>query len=291
MAGRCMGWRDPRRLAIPRSTDATSSSIWPAVASIAGTPPPTARRFCSRVCCRRELLDRRSRGQRASHGVAAGEHCHDLCAPVRQPERRALGHPRRKRTNCTERLAIQHPRGARVGARFRGGRRRRTRKVALRSAMTLSPDRWRHLRRAPRSCTPRPRRHAPATAGNSSRGFTTKTSFAAVRWLIDREDIDGVVNVAAPNPLPNAEFMRVLREAYGAPFGLPAAKWMLEIGAVFMRTETELILKSRRVVPARLLEHGFTFRYPEWSRAARDLCRHWKSCHARRSPRTVPDVA
>ena len=98
----------------------------------------------------------------------------------------------------------------------------------------------------------------------------------AVRWLIDREDIEGVVNVAAPNPLPNAEFMRVLSEACGVPFGLPAHKWMLEIGAVFMRTETELILKSRRVVPARLLEHGFTFKYPDWPSAARDLCHQSK---------------
>ena len=67
--------------------------------------------------------------------------------------------------------------------------------------------------------------------------------------------------------------MRQLREACGAAFGLPAAKWMLEIGAVFMRTETELILKSWRVVPARLLEGGFTLTYPEWESAARDLCR------------------
>ena len=95
---------------------------------------------------------------------------------------------------------------------------------------------------------------------------------AAVRWLIDRDDIEGAVNVAAPNPLPNAEFMRVLRAACGVRFGLPAKKWMLEIGAVFMRTETELILKSRRVVPARLLEHGFAFRYPDWRSAAYDLC-------------------
>jgi len=51
---------------------------------------------------------------------------------------------------------------------------------------------------------------------------------------------------------------------------------MLEIGAVFMRTETELILKSRRVVPARLLEQGFTFRFPAWDAAARDLCRQWQ---------------
>jgi NAD dependent epimerase/dehydratase family enzyme len=54
---------------------------------------------------------------------------------------------------------------------------------------------------------------------------------------------------------------------------------MLEIGAVFMRTETELILKSRRVVPARLLEYGFTFKYPDWRSAARDLCHQWKVAH------------
>ena len=84
------------------------------------------------------------------------------------------------------------------------------------------------------------------------------------------------MNVAASNPLPNAEFKRILREACGVPFGLPVNKWMLEIGAVFMRTETELILKSRRVVPARLLERGFTFKYPDWRDAARDLCHQSK---------------
>ena len=62
---------------------------------------------------------------------------------------------------------------------------------------------------------------------------------AAVRSRIDRDGIEGTVNVAAPNPLPNAEFMRVLREECGIPFGLPANTW--EIGAVFMRTETALI--------------------------------------------------
>jgi NAD dependent epimerase/dehydratase family enzyme len=103
---------------------------------------------------------------------------------------------------------------------------------------------------------------------------------AAVRWLIDRDEIEGVVNVASPNPLPNAEFMRLLREACGMPCGLPVRDWMLEIGAVFMRTETELILKSRRVVPARLLEHGFTFRFPSWDRAARDLVHQWNAMRA-----------
>jgi NAD dependent epimerase/dehydratase family enzyme len=69
--------------------------------------------------------------------------------------------------------------------------------------------------------------------------------------------------------------MRLLRDACGVPFGLPASTWMLEIGAALMRTETELLLKSRRVVPGRLLEHGFTFTYPIWGDAARDLVRQW----------------
>jgi hypothetical protein len=102
----------------------------------------------------------------------------------------------------------------------------------------------------------------------------------SVGWLIDRDDIEGAVNLASPNPLPNAEFMQVLREACGVRIGLPATKWMLEIGAVFIRTETELILKSRRVVPARLLEHGFTFKYPDWRKAALDLCYRSRSASA-----------
>jgi hypothetical protein len=91
--------------------------------------------------------------------------------------------------------------------------------------------------------------------------------------LIARSDIAGIVNIASPNPVPNDEFMRVLRHAAGSPFGLPASRLMLEAGALFMRTETELVLKSRRVVPGRLLEHGFAFTYPTWPEAAADLCR------------------
>lgn len=84
------------------------------------------------------------------------------------------------------------------------------------------------------------------------------------------------MNIAAPEPLPNAEFMRELRNAWGIAVGLPAATWMLHIGAVFMGTETELILKSRRVVPGVLTEHGFTFEFPQWRAAAEDLCRRWR---------------
>ena len=150
-----------------------------------------------------------------------------------------------------------------------------TRKVALRSAMTLSPDPGGVFD----TLVGLVRRGLGGSAG-SGRQFMSWIHYqdfvAAVRWLIERQDIDGIVNLASPNPLPNRDFMRVLRDAYGVPFGLPARHWMLEVGAAVMRTETELILKSRRVVPGRLLECGFTFRFPEWHGAARDLCQQWK---------------
>ncbi|HXI25807.1 MAG TPA: TIGR01777 family oxidoreductase [Pyrinomonadaceae bacterium] len=99
----------------------------------------------------------------------------------------------------------------------------------------------------------------------------------AVMWLIEHETLEGPVNLASPNPLTNAEFMRVLRSACGVSLGLPAAEWMLELGAFIMGSETELILKSRRVVPAKLLKSGFTFAFPKWSDAARDLCQSYRN--------------
>jgi uncharacterized protein (TIGR01777 family) len=99
----------------------------------------------------------------------------------------------------------------------------------------------------------------------------------AVMWLIEHEALEGPVNLASPNPLTNAEFMRVLRSTCDVSFGLPAAEWMLELGAFIMGSETELILKSRRVVPAKLLQSGFTFAFPKWPDAARDLCDRYRS--------------
>lgn len=94
----------------------------------------------------------------------------------------------------------------------------------------------------------------------------------AVEWVIEDEDFSGIVNLAAPNPLPNADFMRAIREASGRRFGISGSEWMLEIAAFIHRTETELLLKSRRVVPRRLLESHFTFAFERWPDAARDLC-------------------
>ena len=70
--------------------------------------------------------------------------------------------------------------------------------------------------------------------------------------------------------------MRVLREAYGMPFGLPAFEWQLAVGAFLMRSETELMLKSRRVVPRLLTDSGFEFEFPDWKDAAADLCERWR---------------
>lgn len=98
----------------------------------------------------------------------------------------------------------------------------------------------------------------------------------AIYWLIDHDSLSGTVNLAAPQPLPNRDFMRILRQAWGIPLGLPSTNWMLEIGAFLLRTETELILKSRRVVPTRLSQTGFTFQFSEWIEAAPDLCARWR---------------
>lgn len=102
----------------------------------------------------------------------------------------------------------------------------------------------------------------------------------ALEWIIERDHLSGAVNIAAPNPLPQAEFMKHLRRAWGMPIGFPATKWMLEIGAFFLRTETELILKSRQVIPGVLAADGFEFEYPDWPLAAQDLCRRWRQRRA-----------
>jgi hypothetical protein len=97
----------------------------------------------------------------------------------------------------------------------------------------------------------------------------------AVELLIARDDLHGPVNLAAPNPLAQRDFMAALRVASGRRIGLPATRWMAEVGAFFLRTDTELVLKSRRVIPGRLLEAGFAFDFPEWPAAARDLVRRY----------------
>jgi len=148
----------------------------------------------------------------------------------------------------------------------------KTRKVLMRSAMIMSPDREGIFD----TMLMLVRLGLGGTAADGRQYISwihDRDFIRSVYWLIDHEELSGPINLSSPNPLPNKEFMRVVREAWGTPIGLPAMKWMLEIGAFLMRSETELILKSRRVVPRRLTDSGFEFEFPTWEAAAADLCR------------------
>ena len=151
----------------------------------------------------------------------------------------------------------------------------RTRKVALRSAMVFGLGDggvYAVLRRLVKA-----RLGGAMGSGRQFVSWIHEHDFCrAVEWLIDRQGITGRVNLASPNPLPNQQMMQTLRKVLGVRFGLPASAWMLEVGAFLLRTETELIIKSRRVIPARLLAEGFVFDYPDLEAALAELeTRRW----------------
>ena len=83
-----------------------------------------------------------------------------------------------------------------------------------------------------------------------------------IEWIEGHTEIEGVYNCCSPNPVTNAEFMKQLRLATGHALGLPAYKWMLKLGAPLIGTEAELVLKSRWVLPTKMVETGFSFKYP-----------------------------
>ncbi len=151
-----------------------------------------------------------------------------------------------------------------------------TRKVALRTSLVMSPDRggiFDTLLGLVRLGL-----GGPSGNGKQFISWIHGQDFVnAIRFLIEHDEIDGPINLTAPNPEPNELFMRHLREAWGTPIGLPATNWMLELGARIMQSETELILKSRCVAPERLLEAGFQFDHPEWKSAAKELTTRWRS--------------
>jgi hypothetical protein len=118
------------------------------------------------------------------------------------------------------------------------------------------------------------------TQGNGRQyvSWMHETDYAcAVEFLIEHDEFEGPVNLASPNPIPNREFMAGLRDAWDMPNGLPAPAPLIALGAIFLRTEPELVLKSRRVVPGRLMDAGFEFEFPEWTEAANDLVRKWRA--------------
>ncbi|MBL8060975.1 MAG: TIGR01777 family oxidoreductase [Chthonomonas sp.] len=145
-----------------------------------------------------------------------------------------------------------------------------TRKVALRSAMTMSPDRG-SVFETLLSLTKKGL-GGPIAGGRQYVSWIHADDFCrAVEFLTDREDLEGAVNICSPNPVTQRDFSRILREEAGVKVGLPASSWMIEIATRLMKTESELVLKSRRVVPRRLTEAGFQFLFPKWEEAARDL--------------------
>lgn len=151
----------------------------------------------------------------------------------------------------------------------------RTRKIALRSSMIMYPSRGGIFDTL--LGLVRLRLGGAAGSGKQFVSWIHGDDFIrALEFLIERPSIDGVVNVCAANPLPYEEFMRELRRAWGTRIGLPATEWMIELGTFLMRTESELVLKSRRVVPGRLLNEGFEFQFPRWETASQDLVSRWR---------------
>jgi hypothetical protein len=151
----------------------------------------------------------------------------------------------------------------------------RTRKIALRTSLVFSP--------APGNIfavLSRLVRFGLGGTQGSGRQYVSwihESDFArSLEFLIEHEQLDGPINLAAPNPLPNRDFMAALRDAWNVPNGIPAPAPLIALGAFFLRTESELVLKSRRVVPGKLLNAGFGFQFPEWPEAADDLVRQWR---------------
>lgn len=150
-----------------------------------------------------------------------------------------------------------------------------TRKIALRTSLVFSPTPGNVFAVLSRLA----RVGLGGTQGNGRQyvSWMHEADYArALEFLIDHEEIEGPVNLAAPHPVPNREFMADLREAWEMPNGLPAPAPLLAIGMFFLRTEPELVLKSRRVVPGKLLNAGFDFQFPDWPEAAADLVRQWR---------------
>lgn len=151
-----------------------------------------------------------------------------------------------------------------------------TRKIAIRSALVVSPLKKGYfdvlLSLVKRGMG------GTIAGGKQYVSWIHETDFInAFEFIISHENIKGAINFSSPNPLPQKEFMSHIRSACGFKISLPITKWMAEIGAVFLRTDTQLVLKSRRVVPKRLLSHGFQFQFPHWPEAVTDIIKKYKS--------------
>jgi len=152
----------------------------------------------------------------------------------------------------------------------------RTRKIALRSAVTFSPAPGNVF--AVLSNLVRLSLGGAAGSGRQFIPWIHEADYArSIDFLIAREDLDGPFNLAAPNPIPNREFMLAVRDAWDVPNAFPAPTVAILLGALIMGTNPELVLSSCRAVPTRLLQAGFQFDFPHWPEAAEDLVRKWKN--------------
>jgi hypothetical protein len=151
----------------------------------------------------------------------------------------------------------------------------RTRKVALRSGIVLSPSPGSVF--AVLSNLVRLGLGGTQGSGRQFVSWIHEADYSrAVEFIVAHEELEGPINITAPNPLPNREFMQALRDAWDRPNGLPAPSLFIHIGAFAMRTEAELVLQSCRAIPCRLLQSGFQFDFPDWPLAAEDLAQRWR---------------
>jgi uncharacterized protein (TIGR01777 family) len=160
-------------------------------------------------------------------------------------------------------------------AAFFAGQTRNTRKIAMRSSITFIAGKGGVLEIL--SNLVRSGLGGAQGSGAQYVSWIHEADFVrAVDFLIADETLTGPVNICSPNPLRNREFMRALRASWRQPVGVAAPSWMIEIGSFLLRTESELVLKSRRVIPGRLLNAGFSFTYPEWPAAAQELVTRYR---------------
>ena len=101
-----------------------------------------------------------------------------------------------------------------------------------------------------------------ATADRCSGWIHIADVIRAIIHIYENPEISGPVNIASPYPVTNDEMMRQVRAALGRRFGVPTPGWMLEFGARVIRTEAELVLKSRWVAPGVLADNTFRYQFP-----------------------------
>jgi uncharacterized protein (TIGR01777 family) len=161
-------------------------------------------------------------------------------------------------------------------AAFFAGQAPLTRRIAMRSSMTFTADRggvFDVLSKLVRAGL-----GGPQGSGAQYVSWIHEADFVrAIEFLIAHEALNGPVNICSPNPLTNREFLRALRAAWRQPIGFPVPAWMTEIGSLLLRTESELVLKSRRVIPTKLQEAGLTFTFQDWPAAAQELVTRYRT--------------